>query len=121
VPILVFFGTLGLGAAPLSLPTSLIANAALGITIDDTAHYLVRYRAERRAGLGPEAAILRCTRAVGRPVALASAMLVLGFASVAASEFATLRQFGVLSAYTLLVCCVADLLLLPAILVRTRA
>jgi predicted RND superfamily exporter protein len=121
VPILVFFGTLGLGAAPLSLPTSLIANAALGITIDDTAHYLVRYRAERRAGLGPEAAILRCTRAVGRPVALASAMLVLGFASVAASEFATLRQFGVLSAYTLLVCFVADLLLLPAILVRTRA
>jgi predicted RND superfamily exporter protein len=120
VPILVFFGTLGLGAAPLSLPTSLIANAALGITIDDTAHYLVRYRAERRAGRGPEAAILRCTQAVGRPVALASAMLVLGFASVAASEFATLRQFGVLSAYTLLVCFVGDLLLLPALLVRTR-
>ncbi len=120
VPILVFFGTLGLGAAPLSLPTSLIANAALGITIDDTAHYLVRYRAERRAGRAPEQAILRCTQAVGRPVALASAMLVLGFASVAASEFATLRQFGVLSAWTLAVCFVGDLLLLPALLVRAR-
>jgi predicted RND superfamily exporter protein len=120
VPVLVFFGTLGLGAAPLSLPTSLIANAALGIAIDDTAHYLVRYRAERRAGHGPEQAVLRCTGAVGRPIALASAMLVLGFASVAASEFATLRQFGVLSAWTLVVCVVADLLLLPAILVRAR-
>jgi predicted RND superfamily exporter protein len=120
LPILIFFGTLGLGVAPLSLPTSLIANAALGITIDDTAHYLVRHRAERRAGLGPEAAILRCTQAVGRPVVLASAMLVLGFASVAASEFVTLRQFGLLSAYTLLVCFLGDLLLLPALLVRTR-
>jgi predicted RND superfamily exporter protein len=119
VPVLVFFGTLGLGAAPLSLPTSLIANAALGIAIDDTAHYLVRYRAERRGG-SPEEAVLRCTAAVGRPIALASAMLVLGFASVAASEFATLRQFGVLSAWTLVVCVVADLLLLPAILVRWR-
>jgi predicted RND superfamily exporter protein len=120
VPVLVFFGTLGLGAAPLSLPTSLIANAALGIAIDDTAHYLVRYRAERRAGAGPEEAVQRCTLVVGRPIALASAMLVLGFASVAASEFATLRQFGVLSAWTLAVCVVADLLLLPAILVRAR-
>ncbi|MFP8873129.1 MAG: MMPL family transporter, partial [Myxococcota bacterium] len=44
VPVLVFFGLLGLGAAPLSLPTSLIGCVALGIAIDDTVHYLVRYR-----------------------------------------------------------------------------
>src|SRR5262245_9482358 len=120
VPVLVFFGTLGLGAAPLSLPTSLIANAALGISIDDTAHYLVRYRGERRLGCSPDEAIRRCTQMVGRPIALANAMLILGFGSVAASEFATLRQFGALSAYTLVVCIVADLLLLPAVLVRAR-
>jgi predicted RND superfamily exporter protein len=47
-------------------------------------------------------------------------MLVLGFASVAASEFATLRQFGVLSAWTLAVCAATDLVLLPALLVRAR-
>ncbi len=120
LPVLVFFGTLGLGAAPLSLATSLIANAALGISIDDTAHYLVRYRGERWLGCAPEEAVRRCTRAVGRPIALASAMLILGFGSIAASEFATLRQFGVLSAYTLAVCIAADLWLLPAILVRLR-
>ena len=120
LPVLFFFGTLGLGAAPLSLPTSLIASAALGIAIDDTAHTLVRYRFERRAGHDPQEAVRRATLAVGRPIALASLMLVLGFGSVAASEFATLRQFGLLSAWTLGVCAVTDLVLLPALLVRTR-
>jgi predicted RND superfamily exporter protein len=121
LPVLVFFGTLGLGAATLSLPTSLIASAALGIAIDDTAHYLVRYRAERRLGLDPEAAVRRCALAVGRPIALAGAMLILGFGSVAASEFATLRSFGLLSAWTLAVCLAADLVLLPALLLRGRS
>jgi hypothetical protein len=120
LPVLLFFGALGLGAAPLSLPTSLIGSATLGIAIDSTAHYVVRYRAERKAGLAPEAAVERATLAVGRPIALAYAMLVLGFLSVAASEFATLRQFGVLSAGTLLACGLADLVLLPALLLRAR-
>ena len=57
---------------------------------------------------------------MGRPVAVASVMLCLGFLSVAFSEFATLRQFGVLSAVTLGICAFTDLLLLPAILVRAR-
>ena len=55
---------------------------------------------------------------MGRPVAIAALMLTLGFLSVSASEFATLRQFGALTAFTMVVCAVTDLLLLPAILVR---
>ena len=47
-------------------------------------------------------------------------LLVLGFGSVACSGFATLREFGLLSAWTLAVCILADLLLLPAVLVRWR-
>ncbi|MBW2267851.1 MAG: MMPL family transporter [Deltaproteobacteria bacterium] len=120
VPILIFFGTLGLGAAPLSLPTSLIGSVALGIAIDATAHYLVRYRNERRGGASAAEAALRTQLSAGRPVAIAAAMLACGFFAVAASEFATLRQFGVLTAFTMLTCAATDLLLLPAILVRWR-
>ncbi len=120
LPIVIFFGALGLGAAPLSLPTSLIGSVALGIAIDATAHYLVRYRAERDGGLGPEQAVERTSVVIGRPVAIASAMLVLGFLSVTASDFATLRQFGFLTAFTMAVCFLADLVLLPALLVRMR-
>jgi len=120
VPVLLFFGLLGLGFADLSLPTSLIGSIALGIAIDATAHYLVRYRAERDAGLSPEDAVGRCNRQVGRPIAIASSMLMLGFASVAASEFVTLREFGILTSATMGICALTDLMLLPAILVRLR-
>jgi predicted RND superfamily exporter protein len=120
IPVLIFFGLLRAGVAPLSLPTSLIGSVALGIAIDATAHYLVRYRAEREAGSTPEQAVMRCNLRVGRPIAVASLMLIVGFVSVTASEFATLREFGQLSAVTMAVCALTDLLLLPAILVRTR-
>ncbi len=120
VPVLLFFGLLGWGVAPLSLPTSLIGCAALGIAIDDTVHYLVRYRAERRAGATPGEAALRCGQRVGRQVAITTLTLCLGFLSVAFSEFATLRQFALLSASTMVICLAADLILLPALLVRAR-
>jgi uncharacterized protein len=121
VPVTIYFGILGFGAAPLSLPTSLIGSVALGIAIDDTVHYLVRYGRERRAGLSPRAATLVCGRRVGRPIAITSMMLIAGFLVVALSGFATLQQFGLLSAATMAICLLTDLLLLPALLIRTRA
>jgi predicted RND superfamily exporter protein len=121
VPVLLFFGLLGVGVAPLSLPTSLIASVALGISIDDTVHYLVRYRDERSRGLDPAAATTVTSRLVGRPMLVAAMMLILGFLVVALSGFATLRQFGLLSATTMAICLTTDLVLLPALLVKTRA
>ena len=120
VPVLIFFGLLGFGVAPLSLATSLIASVALGIAVDDTAHFLVRYRKERAAGKDPEAAALVCARRVGRPIAITSLMLMAGFLVVSLSSFATLRQFGALSAATMGICLLTDLVLLPALLVRSR-
>ncbi len=120
VPVVLFFGLLGLGVAPLSLPTSLIGSVALGIAVDDTAHFLVRYRRERDTGASPEEAALRTIRAIGRPIAITSGMLVAGFLVVTLSEFVTLREFGALSALTMLLCLVTDLILLPALLVRYR-
>ncbi len=121
VPVVIFFGALGLGAAPLSLPTSLIGSVALGIAVDDTVHFLVRYGRERRRGLAPEEAALLCARRAGRAIAITSFMLMAGFLVVGLSSFATLRQFGILSAATMGVCLLTDLVLLPALLVRTRS
>lgn len=120
VPVLLFFGLLGAGVAPLSLPTSLIGSVALGIAIDDTVHYILRYRAERLAGRAPEEASLRASRSVGTAIVTTCAMLVVGYSIIALSGFATLREFGLLSAGTMLLCLVTDLILLPALLVRWR-
>ncbi len=120
LPVLLFFGLLGAGVAPLSLPTSLIGSIALGIAIDDTAHFLFRYRRERGEGRSPQEAVRETGRRVGRPIAVTSLMLSIGFGVVALSGFATLREFGLLSATTMLLCVVADLILLPALLGRVE-
>lgn len=121
VPVLLFYGLLGAGAAPLSLPTSLIGSIALGVAVDDTMHFLVRYRLSRRTGETPERAAIACARRVGRPIAITSAMLFLGFLVVGLSGFATLSQFGLLIGLTIGLCLCTDLVLLPALLVRVRA
>ena len=117
---LIFFGILGAGVAPLSLPTSLIGCIALGIAIDDTVHFLVRYRGERNRGATPAEAALRCSRFVGRPIVITSVMLCLGFLVVAFSEFASIQEFAFLTAATMGICLLTDLVLLPAVLVRAR-
>jgi predicted RND superfamily exporter protein len=120
VPVLLFFGMLGAGLAPLSLPTSLIGSVALGIAIDDTVHYIVRYRAERLAGRDPDEASRRASQSVGTAIVTTCAMLVAGYLIIACSGFATLRQFGLLSAGTMILCLATDLILLPALLMRWR-
>jgi predicted RND superfamily exporter protein len=63
-------------------------------------HFLTRYRAGRCAGLTPDQAVIDCGRRVGRPIAITSVMLFLGFLVVALSGFATLQQFGLLIGLT---------------------
>jgi predicted RND superfamily exporter protein len=110
----------GAGSRRSSLPTSLIGNIALGLAIDSTVHFLFRYRAERRTGLSPDLAAERTGRHVGRDIAVAELMLACGFFAVVVSQFATLREFGALSSFTVILCALCDLMLLPALLVRLR-
>jgi predicted RND superfamily exporter protein len=121
VPVVVFFGILGMGAAPLSIPTSLIGSIALGIAIDDSLHFLVAYQRQRQQGVSPDAAAEACVVAVGRPIVMTSIMIVVGFLVILMSGFATLQEFGALTALTMAICLATDLLLLPALLVRLRA
>ncbi len=121
VPVIVFFGLLGLGVAPLSLPTSLIGSVALGVAIDDTVHFLVGYRRLRADGRSPEEAVRLTARRVGRPIVITSVMLVAGFLTITISGFATIREFGMLTALTMGVCLSTDLVLLPSLLARSRA
>lgn len=121
VPVVLYFGVLGIGFTTLSLPTSLIGCVALGIAIDDTVHFLVAYRTRRSAGDSPEAAASQVMRDVGRPIIITSLTLVIGFLAMLLSGFATLREFGYLTALTMAICLSTDLILLPALLVRWRA
>ncbi len=119
-PVLLFFGLLGIGLAPLSLPTSMIGCVALGVAVDDTVHLLVTYRRLRETGVESLDAVRRTVRQVGRPMVISALMLMAGFLTITVSGFATIREFGWLSALTMAVCLAADLLMLPALLARAR-
>ncbi len=120
VPVVLFFGLLGAGLADLSLPTSLIGSVALGIAIDDTAHFVVNYRRLRAGGLPSPDAAAAGLRELGAPIVTTSLMLASGYLVLTLSGFATLRQFGWLSALTIQICLWGDLLMMPALLTRVR-
>ncbi len=117
MPVLNFFGMLGAGVATLSVPTSLIGCVALGIAVDDTCHFLQVFREERARGKSAEDAALHCIVEVGRPMVVTSIMLVAGFLVMLFSSFATLREFGLLTAITMGLCLATDVGMLPALLV----
>lgn len=119
-PVVIFFGLLGAGIAELSLPTSLIGSVALGIATDDTSHFIVNYQRMRRGGLDAAAAAAACMREMGPPIVTETFMLTAGYLVLCLSGFATLRQFGWLSALTVQICLVGDLVMLPALLARAR-
>ena len=117
MPVLNFYGLLGVGVAPLSVPTSLIGSISLGISIDDTCHFLQVFRYTRAEGKGAEEAVLHAIVEDGRPMIVGSLMEIAGFLVMLFSSFATLQQFGYLTAITMGLCLATDVGMLPALLV----
>lgn len=119
VPVISYFGLIGLLDIPLGPATALTACIVLGIAVDDTLFYLVRFNRAARALASEERAAVRALRDTLRPVTVTSAALILGFLSMAATGFHSHAQFGMLAAVTLLIAWLCDLLLTPAISARS--
>jgi hypothetical protein len=119
-PLLIFFGLMGATGAVLSLSTNIIASIALGINVDNEIHLLHRLSAEIRQTSDEKQALLRTLSTVGKPALYASVLLVLGFLTMCFSSLVPIQEFGFLSAATLLVSLVGDVVLTPALLTTTR-
>ena len=111
----IYFGTLGLLGITLNPTTSLIACIALGIAVDDTIHYMVRFNIEARATGQEGTAVQRALAGVIRPVTYTSLALVLSFLVLTTSDLRTQFQFGSLAAFTIAVAWLIDLTLTPAL------
>ncbi len=120
VPIVLFFGILGWAHVTLNIGTSIIAAIALGIAVDNTSHYIVRFKRELQATYDQERSLTTALRTIGRPIVYTSAALTCGFLVMRLSEFVPVRDFGSLSAATMLGAMGTNLVLLPALLAQTR-
>jgi len=116
VPLVFTAATLRLMGADLQVTNIVSFTVAVGLAVDDTIHFVARYREECRHGASPQQAITRTYHGAGRPIILTSLLLIVGFGVLGFSDLASTRFFGILSAVTMAAALAADLLLLPAML-----
>jgi predicted RND superfamily exporter protein len=119
-PVALVFGIMGWTGIPLDIATATIGAIVLGIAVDDTIHFLFRYRTERESGHGREEAVARTYRETGRSVVFASIVLAIGFAVLATSSSQSIKYFGIVASLSIVGAMLADLLLLPVLLLFGR-
>jgi predicted RND superfamily exporter protein len=115
LPIMVFFGVLGLTGVALNATTGLIACVVLGIAVDDTIHFLTRFNVCARREADEKAGAITAMREVFRPVTTTSVALFLGFLVFTTSELRNQTEFGALAAATLGFAWLVDVTFTPAL------
>ena len=116
-PLIGAFGAMAILDIPLSTGTFPVVIIALGIAVDDTIHFMVRFSKEMKNTTNNQLAIAQTIRHELKPVLGTSMALVLGFLVLTFAEFRSIAEFGLLSAITISLALIADLLITPALLI----
>lgn len=114
--VLINFAAMGVTGMPLGVATSMFAGMTLGIGVDYAIHLLERYRFSRDHGLDAEAALVDATSSTGPAIVIDALAVALGFGILTLSQVPANARLGALVVLSILVCLVATLVLLPALL-----
>lgn len=109
-------GTMGLLGIPLDIMTITIAAISVGIGVDDSIHYIHRYRQEIAQDGDARAAMHRSHASVGRALFYTSIIIIAGFSVLALSNFIPSILFGLLTGLAMFMALAANLTLLPLLL-----
>ena len=120
-PVALIFGLMGILGIWLDMATAMIASVTVGIAVDDTIHVYHGYHRRVRAGIGRVWALARSYQYAGRAVTATTLILAPQFFLLGLSEFVPTVEFGVLTAFGLVVALLFDLLVLPALLITLAA
>jgi uncharacterized protein len=111
------FGVMGWLGIPLDLMTITIAAVAMGIAVDNTIHYVHRYRSEAR-NASSAAAVRNTHGSVGFAMFYTTLIVVAGFSSLVFSDFVPSKLFGLLTGVALTGAFLFDIMVLPVLLAR---
>jgi len=117
LPLVFTGGIMGWFGVPLKPSTILVFSIAFGISIDDTIHYLAKFRQELHGlhhNIRPS--VFNALRETGVSMFYTSIILFFGFSVFVLSDFGSTIAMGVLVSLTLIVAMFANLLLLPSLL-----
>ena len=113
------FGIWGLTVGEVGLSLAMVSAMTLGIVVDDTVHFLSKYRRARlELGCAPPDAVRVAFRTVGRALVTTSLVLVAGFVVVSFSSFELNAGMGRLTALVIALALFADFFLLPPLLMK---
>ncbi len=116
VPVLATLGFMGLTGIALRVGTIVVFSLGFGIAVDDTIHYMLRYRIERARATTYREAIMRSHAIVGKPMVLTSLVLMAGFLGMTPATFKSVSHMGILNSFTMGAALAADLLVTPLLL-----
>jgi len=115
IPIFTVLGILSWLGISIRPPTAMTFSVALGIAVDDSLHFLLRYRKELKQGMTRAEAIKVTIMNTGSALMITTTILVSGFSVLLLSAFLPTYQFGLLSAGMIGTALLCDLTLLPAL------
>jgi uncharacterized protein len=121
LPSMCILGWMGWTGMRVNLGAAMIAAVSMGLSVDSSLHYLMRYQSERRLGASNWEAISRAQSEIGMAMLLSTLALVVGFGSMSTSDFLPTVVFGVTAAISMLGGLITNLTILPALLVRNES
>lgn len=117
IPLIFTASIMGYFGIAIKPSTILVFSIAFGISIDDTIHFLAKYRQELKAQEWDiKGSVINAIRETGVSMIYTSIILFFGFCMFGASSFGGIVALGVLVSVTLLVAMLANLVLLPSLL-----
>ena len=116
-PLLLIGALMGYTGIDLKVSTSIIFTIAFGIAVDDTIHFMTKLRLQLNKGYSMLYALKRTFISTGKAIIVTSIILCGGFLTLIMSDFLGTFYIGLLISLTLLFAVLADLLLLPVLLI----
>ena len=116
IPLIITGGVMGWAGVPLKPSTVLVFSVALGIAIDITIRFLVNYKQQARRDADPAATVVETIHSTGLSIIYTSIVLIAGFVIFCFSGFGGTEALGWLTSLTLITATVANLVLLPALI-----
>ncbi len=120
IPIGAAFGLWGMFNGNVGISVGTATGMILGIVVDDTVHFLSKYRrAIREKGYSSEQAVQYAFKTVGTALWVTTFVLVSGFLVLALSDFNMNAYMGIFTACTISLALIFDFIALPALLLKT--
>lgn len=116
IPLVFIAGVMGYFGVELKTSTSIIFTIAFGIAVDDTIHFLGKFKYELMQGKSREEALRKSYLTTGKAMILTTLILCSGFVLLMMSNFMGTFYMGVLLSMTLFVALIADMTILPVLL-----